>query len=51
LNTKPFEYEQIARAITSEEYVEAMQWAMEAGLTNLDQRSLAQFEIHRQKMP
>ncbi|MBM3189554.1 MAG: radical SAM protein [Chloroflexi bacterium] len=47
---KAFEYERIARAITSEEYVEAMEWAIEAGLTNLDGRSLAQLEIHRRRM-
>ncbi|WP_028575136.1 radical SAM protein [Desulfonatronovibrio hydrogenovorans] len=43
-----FEYEEIARAITSREYVQAMEWAFEAGLTNLDRRSLSQLEIHRQ---
>ncbi len=47
---KAFEYEEIARAITSEEYVEAMEWAKEAGLTNLDERSLAQFELHRREI-
>ena len=44
---KAFEYEEIARAITSQEFVEAMDWAIAAGLTNLDQRSLAQLAIHR----
>ena len=44
---KAFEYERIARAITDDEYVEAMEWAMEAGLTNLDQRSLAQLDLRR----
>ncbi len=38
-----FDYDPIARAITNEEYVEAMEWAMEAGLTNLDERSLSQY--------
>jgi len=47
---KAFEYAEIARAITSEEYVEAMEWAIEAGLTNLDERSLAQLDIHRQRV-
>lgn len=45
-----FDYEEIARAITSREYVEAMEWAMEAGLRNLDQRSLSQLEIHRRRL-
>lgn len=42
-----FEYEKISRAITSHEFVEAMEWAIEAGLTNLDKRSLSQLEIHK----
>ncbi len=42
-----FEYDKISRAITSREYVEAMEWAIEAGLRNLDKRSLSQLEIHR----
>lgn len=33
---KAFEYPEIARQITREEYDEALQWAKEAGLTNLD---------------
>lgn len=45
-----FEYDLIARAITSQEFVEAMQWAREVGLTNLDERSLAQLEIHRSRL-
>ena len=47
---RAFEYERIARAITSEEFVEAMEWALEAGLTNLDDRSLGQLELHRRRM-
>jgi putative pyruvate formate lyase activating enzyme len=47
---KAFEYKRIARAITSEEYVEAMEWAIEAGLTNLDQRSLIHLDMHRQRL-
>ncbi len=45
-----FDYEEIARAITYEEYVEAMEWAKEAGLTNLDERSLSQLEIYRRRL-
>ena len=45
-----FEYEDIARAITSEEFVEAMEWAIEAGLTNLDDRALTHLEIHRRRV-
>ena len=37
---KAFEYPQIWRAITVDEYLQAMQWAHDAGLVNLDPRSL-----------
>ena len=47
---RAFEYERIARAITPEEYVEAMEWAGEAGLTNLDERSVAQLEVYRARI-
>jgi len=43
---RAFEYERIARAITPEEFVEAMEWAREAGLANLDERSVAHLEIY-----
>ncbi len=45
-----FEYDKIARAITSEEFIEAIEWAKEAGLTNLDERSLGRYEIHLQNI-
>ena len=41
------EFEQIGRAITAEEYLEAMDWADEAGLTNLDPRSQTVRRIYR----
>jgi putative pyruvate formate lyase activating enzyme len=44
---RAFEFEDIARAITSAEFVEAMEWAKAAGLTNLDERSLSQLNVHR----
>ena len=47
---KAFGYERIARSITPEEFVEAMEWAREAGLTNLDERSLSQLEIYRSRI-
>ena len=37
---KAFDYPEIWRAITVDEYLEAMQWAQEAGLKNLDPKSL-----------
>jgi putative pyruvate formate lyase activating enzyme len=41
------EYERIARAITAEEFLEAMDWAEEAGLTNLDPRNHANRTLYR----
>ena len=46
---RAFEYPPIARAITADEYLEAMDWAEEAGLTHLDERSLLQREIFRRR--
>lgn len=37
---KAFEYPQIARGITAQEFLEAMDWAEEHGLTGLDPRSV-----------
>lgn len=45
-----FGFEEINRAITAEEYIEAMEWALDAGLTNLDERSLAQMEVYRRNV-
>jgi putative pyruvate formate lyase activating enzyme len=41
------EYEKINRAITAAEFLEAMAWAEEAGLRNLDPRSLANREFYQ----
>jgi putative pyruvate formate lyase activating enzyme len=46
---RAFEYPDIARAITTQEYLEAMDWAAEAGLSNLDARSLMQRELFRRR--
>ncbi len=45
-----FDYEKISRAITSQEFVEVVEWAKEAGLSNLDERSLAQYNRHKRRM-
>jgi len=37
---KAFDYPKITRRITVQEYLEAMGWAEEYGLTNLDHRSV-----------
>lgn len=44
---RAFEHSEIARAITSQEYIEALEWAEEAGLTNLDCRSVARRQLFR----
>jgi putative pyruvate formate lyase activating enzyme len=38
---KAFEYPEIARGITVEEFLEAMNWAEKSGLTNLDPQSVS----------
>jgi putative pyruvate formate lyase activating enzyme len=38
---KAFDYPEIARGITPQEFLEAMAWAQEYGLTNLDPQSVA----------
>jgi len=38
---KAFEYPKIQRSISAGEYIEAMRWAEQAGLTNLDPKSVA----------
>ena len=43
------EFPRIARAITAGEYLEAMDWAEQAGLTNLDPRSLAVRAVYRRR--
>jgi putative pyruvate formate lyase activating enzyme len=44
-----FDHPEIARAITPEEFLEAMDWAKEAGLTTLDSRAEAQWQIYRRR--
>jgi putative pyruvate formate lyase activating enzyme len=46
---KAYDYPEIARGITAQEFLEAMDWAEKYGLTNLDQQSVAlrNFYQHR----
>ena len=48
---KAFEYPKIQRTISAEEYIEAINWAEQYGLTNLDPKSVAvrDFFIKHQK--
>ncbi len=47
---RAFEYPEIARAITPEEFVEAIGWAKDTGIENLDRRSLSQYEAMKRRM-
>jgi len=44
---KAYEYPEIARGITVEEFLETIEWAREYGLTNLDEKSLALWKYYR----
>jgi putative pyruvate formate lyase activating enzyme len=46
---KAYEYPKIARAITVDEFLEAMQWAEESGLTNLDAMSASRRDLYRRR--
>jgi putative pyruvate formate lyase activating enzyme len=46
---KAYEYPEIWRAITAKEYLQAMDWAANEGLTNLDPRSVALYEFYARK--
>ena len=48
---KAFEYQKIQRSVTAEEYIEAIGWAEQYGLTNLDPKSVAvrDFYVKHQK--
>ena len=49
---KAYDYPEIWRAITVDEYMEAIDWAVENGLTNLDPRSMAVYNFYaREKKP
>lgn len=44
-----FEYEKISRAISSGEFIEAIEWAKEAGLTNIDERAMQNYRRYKQR--
>ena len=46
---KAFEYPEIARGITVEEFLEAIAWAEQSGLTNLDPKSVAVRNFYRDR--
>lgn len=47
---KAYEYPEIARGITVEEFMEAMEWARKYGLTNLDPHSKALWEFYKKRL-
>jgi putative pyruvate formate lyase activating enzyme len=44
---KAYEYPEIARGITAEEFLDAVEWAKKYGLTNLDSRSLSSYQFYK----
>ncbi|MBI5969420.1 MAG: radical SAM protein [Deltaproteobacteria bacterium] len=46
---KAFEYPEIARGITVQEFLEAMEWAKKYGLINLDSKSVALWNFYSQR--
>lgn len=46
---RAYDYPEIARGITTEEFLEAMKWAEEYGLTNLDPNSVALKELYKKR--
>ncbi len=45
-----YNYPEIARGITVQEFMEAVQWAREYGLTNLDGKTMAVWDIYRKRL-
>lgn len=48
---RAYEYPEIARGITVQEFMEAMDWAQKYGLTNLDPQSKALWNFYNQRRP
>lgn len=48
---KAYEYPEIARGITVQEFMETMDWAQKYGLTNLDPQSKALWDFYQQRRP
>ncbi|HSB07367.1 MAG TPA: radical SAM protein [Thermodesulfobacteriota bacterium] len=46
---KAYEYPEIARGITAQEYLEAMDWAKKYGLTNLDPHSKSLMDFYQRR--
>ncbi|MBA7696432.1 hypothetical protein ES703_105080 [subsurface metagenome] len=46
---KAYDYPEIARGITIQEFLEAIEWAKKYGLTNLDRRSMATWDYYQKQ--
>ena len=46
---KAYNYPKIARGITVQEFLEAMEWAKKYGLTNLDPKSVAVRDLYSRR--
>ena len=46
---KAYEYPKISRGITVNEFLEAIEWAKQSSLTNLDPKSVAVYEFYRHR--
>jgi putative pyruvate formate lyase activating enzyme len=46
---KAFEYPEIGRGITAQEFTEAIDWAVKYGLTNLDPHSRSTYNLYKQR--
>jgi uncharacterized Fe-S radical SAM superfamily protein PflX len=46
---KAYEYAAISRGITVQEFLEAMEWAEQYGLTNLDPMSVTLRDLYRRR--
>jgi putative pyruvate formate lyase activating enzyme len=46
---KAYEYPEIARAITVQEFLEAVEWAVQSGLTNLDSKTVATWNMYQRR--
>jgi len=46
---RAYEYPEIARAITVQEFLEAVEWAVQSGLTNLDYKTVATWNMYQRR--
>jgi len=47
---RAYEYPEIARSITVDEFVESVEWAYKYGLTNLDQHTIMTYQFYKKRV-